>query len=70
MPVKSVSSAVLKGPDFSAVLATLKFWALTESARHPELICLGYFESYACADWSVGSDLDLLAVVRGKYAFL
>jgi hypothetical protein len=64
MPVKSLNSVVLKWPDASVVLAALKSWTLAESERHPELVGLGYFGSYARGDWGVGSDLDLLAIVR------
>ena len=64
MPVKSLNSAVLKWPDPSAVLAALQSWTLIENERHPELVRLGYFGSYARGDWGVGSDLDLLAIVR------
>jgi predicted nucleotidyltransferase len=38
-------------------------WAVDEVKRHPHLIRLGYFGSYAKGDWGVGSDLDLIAVV-------
>jgi predicted nucleotidyltransferase len=38
-------------------------WARAEAARHPSLIRLGYFGSYARGSWGVGSDLDLVAVV-------
>ena len=36
--------------------------------RHPELIRLGYFGSYARGDWGVGSDIDLLAIVGSQTA--
>jgi predicted nucleotidyltransferase len=39
-------------------------WVAEEARRHPELCRLGYFGSYARGDWGVGSDLDLVAVVR------
>jgi predicted nucleotidyltransferase len=42
----------------------LREWAAEESARHPELVRLGYFGSYARGDWGVGSDLDVVAVVK------
>ena len=38
--------------------------ALQEVGHHPELVRLGYFGSYARGDWGVGSDLDLIAIVR------
>ncbi|GAB4273185.1 MAG: nucleotidyltransferase domain-containing protein [Deferrisomatales bacterium] len=41
----------------------VRSWAETEVPKHPEVVRLGYFGSYARGDWSVGSDLDLIAVV-------
>jgi hypothetical protein len=46
------------------VLAALARWVQSEAARHPELVRLGCFGSYARGDWGPGSDLDLVAVVR------
>jgi predicted nucleotidyltransferase len=40
-----------------------RVWAQVEAERHPELQRLGYFGSYARGGWSVGSDLDLVAIV-------
>lgn len=37
-----------------------------EGERRPELIRVGYFGSYARGDAGVGSDLDLVAVVRAS----
>lgn len=31
---------------------------------HPEILRAGYFGSYARGDWGVGSDLDLIVIVR------
>jgi hypothetical protein len=41
-------------------------WAVREGARHPGLLRLGYFGSYARGDSGVGSDLDLVAVVESS----
>ena len=38
-------------------------WAACEAQRHPELLRLGYFGSYARGDAGVGSDLDVIAIV-------
>jgi hypothetical protein len=32
--------------------------------EHPEVLRIGYFGSYARGDWGVGSDLDLIVIVR------
>jgi predicted nucleotidyltransferase len=48
------------------VRRALEAWAEAEAPRHPGLIRLGYFGSYARGDWGVGSDLDLVAVVESS----
>lgn len=63
MPVRSSTSSVLKWPDRATVDAAARRWAEQQTCRHPELIRLGYFGSYARGDWGVGSDLDLIAIV-------
>ena len=63
MPVKSLNSSVLKWPDRSTVDRAARSWAAREARRHPELLRLGYFGSYARGDAGVGSDLDLIAIV-------
>jgi predicted nucleotidyltransferase len=64
MPVRSLSSSVLKWPDRARVERELRAWAERELERRPELLRLGYFGSYARGDAGVGSDIDLVAVVR------
>lgn len=64
MPVRSSTSSVLVWPDPEKVDRAAREWAQGEAPRHPELVRLGYFGSYATGDWGVGSDLDLVAVVR------
>ena len=63
MPVKSLNSSVLKWPDRSTVDRAARSWAANEVVKHPELLRLGYFGSYARGDAGVGSDLDLIAIV-------
>ncbi len=63
MPVRSLTSSVLKWPDRATVDAAVRHWAEQQKALHPELRRLGYFGSYARGDWGVGSDLDLIALV-------
>ncbi len=64
MPVRSSSSSVLRWPDRSQVEQAVRAWVRSEAPRHPELVKLGYFGSYARGDSGVGSDLDLVAIVR------
>ena len=56
MPVRSSTSSVLRWPDRTEAAA--------QARVRPELVRLGYFGSYARGDWGVGSDLDLVAIVR------
>jgi hypothetical protein len=64
MPLRSLTSSVLKWPDRETVDAAARKWALEQAARHPQLERLGYFGSYARgSSWGVGSDLDLIAIV-------
>jgi predicted nucleotidyltransferase len=63
MPVRSLSSSVLKWPDADTVHRAARDWALRVLSSHPELQALGILGSYARGDWGVGSDLDLIAVV-------
>lgn len=63
MPVRSLSSSVLRWPDRQEVEEALRVWAERLLARKPEIRRVGYFGSYARGDWGVGSDLDLLIIV-------
>ena len=63
MPVRSLTSSVLRWPDHHAVDQAVRTWAAAEGKRRSGLRRLGYFGSYARGDWGVGSDLDLVAVV-------
>ncbi len=45
-------------------MEALRGWARDEARRHPELVRLGCFGSYARDDWGPGSDLDVVAVVK------
>jgi predicted nucleotidyltransferase len=63
MPVRSLSLSIIKWPDLSAVKDSIDRWAREEVPKHPDLLRLGYFGSYAREDWGVGSDLDLVAIV-------
>jgi uncharacterized protein len=64
MPVRSLNSSVLKWPDKETVDRALRVWAARQVGLKPGLKRLGYFGSYARGDWSVGSDLDLIAIVE------
>jgi predicted nucleotidyltransferase len=64
MPVRSLRSSVLKWPSREEIDKAVRGWAKEQGRKHPEAIQIGYFGSYARDDWGVGSDLDLVAVVK------
>ncbi len=64
MPVRSSSSSVLVWPTRAEVDSALRRWAADMRSTRPELVRLGCFGSFAGGDWGVGSDVDLVAVVR------
>lgn len=63
MPVRSLSSSVLKWPDRSAVDQAVREWA-AHSAVDPRVVRVGYFGSYARGNWGMGSDVDIVMVVE------
>lgn len=64
MPVRSLHSPVLKWPSRDAVLAAAAGWAQDLHARDARALKVGIFGSYARGDAGVGSDLDLVVIVR------
>ena len=64
MPVRSLHSSVLRWPEASEVMAALRLWLAAIGPDHPELVALGVFGSYGRGEAGVGSDLDLVAIVR------
>ena len=68
MPVRSSSSSILKWPDREAVERALRDWASVAARQRPDLQRVGYLGSYARGDWGVGSDLDVVLVLRDATA--
>jgi len=64
VPVRSLSLSVFRWPDARTVEEAVRLWAEEVAAARPEVLQVGYFGSYARGDWGVGSDLDLIAIVR------
>ncbi|MGH2588320.1 MAG: nucleotidyltransferase domain-containing protein [Dehalococcoidia bacterium] len=64
MPVRSLTSSVLRWPDAETVHHAAQAWAVALGETTPEAIAVGYFGSYARGDAGVGSDLDLVVIVR------
>jgi len=42
----------------------MRLWTAEQVRVRPEIVRLGYFGSYARGDWGVGSDVDVIAIVR------
>ena len=64
MPTRSLTSSVLRWPSKNDVKVAARRWALAVTRRHSEIVRIGVFGSYARGDAGVGSDLDLVAIVR------
>lgn len=64
MPVRYLNSSVFKWPDLAQVKAVALEWAIKLAGQHPNILRVGYFGSYARGDWGVGSDLDLVVIVK------
>lgn len=64
MPVRSLSSSVLRWPDAQTVERALRQWVERLVRTRADVRRIGYLGSYARGDWGVGSDLDLIIIVR------
>ena len=64
MPVRLLSSPVLKWPDAQTVDKAVRRWAEDIHQNRKDVLRIGYFGSYARGDWGVGSDLDLIVIVK------
>ena len=64
MPVRSLTSSVLKWPDLGAVDHAVRRWVERVVPIRPEVLRVGYFGSYARGDWGPRSDLDLIIIVE------
>lgn len=66
MPVRSLSSSVLRWPDRETVDRAVREWAASLGLERPDVVAVGYFGSYARGDWGVGSDVDLIVVLASS----
>lgn len=64
MPVRLLNSSVFVWPDADAVHQAIQRWAERIGENRKDVQRIGYFGSYARGDWGVGSDLDLIVIVR------
>jgi len=66
MPVRSLSSSILKWPDAQTVDQAIRGWANAAARCREKVRRIGYFGSYARGDWGVGSDLDVIIIVESS----
>lgn len=66
MPVRLLTSSVLKWPDARTVEQALRHWTEGVVRDRNDVLRIGFFGSYARGDWGVGSDLDLVIVVKSS----
>ena len=62
MPVRSLTSSVLRWPRPEEVRAAIGTWAAEIVAR-PDVARIGCFGSLAKGTWGVGSDVDLVVII-------
>lgn len=63
MPVRSLSSSVMRWPDRQQVHRAFSLWVEELAAQTPTLVAAGYFGSDARGDFGVGSDLDIIIIL-------
>ena len=63
MPVRSLTSSLLRWPSREAVRAAVVRWAQEAAKRNRSIRRIGYFGSCARGNWGVGSDVDLVLVL-------
>ena len=64
MPVSSPPGSVLRWPSAADVLRAARAWAEEQRRNNPDLLAVGVFGSYGRGDAGVGSDLDLLLILK------
>ncbi len=64
MPVPSLSGSVRRWPAAAEVLEQAAAWAALQRSGNPDLLAVGVFGSYGRGTAGVGSDLDLLLILR------
>lgn len=63
MPVRSLSSSVVRWPQRKEVHNAVVSWAEQLLKARTDVLRVGYFGSYARDEWGPGSDLDVLVVL-------
>ena len=62
MPVRSLTSSVIKWPDAETVVKAVRRWAREAAEKHENVVRIGIFGSYATGNWGVGSDVDVVVI--------
>jgi uncharacterized protein len=70
MPKRSLHSRVLVWPKRDEVMIALRAWAESERTRNPKIVRIGCFGSIAHGGYGVGSDADVVVVIRDAPADL
>ena len=64
MPVRSLRTSVLRWPSHGAVHSAVTEWGRRVIADDSRVRRVGYAGSYARGDWGVGSDVDVVILLR------
>ena len=64
MPLRSLSSSVFRWPDARKTEKALRNWLKKYIKTKPGVLRVGVVGSYARNDWSMGSDLDLIVILK------
>jgi uncharacterized protein len=64
MPVRSLNSAILKWPEKQKVLNEAKLWAKSTGLGDDNIIRIFCFGSICTDIWGVGSDLDIIIILK------
>lgn len=62
--MRSLNSRVVVWPRPTQVDVAVRRWAADLGQRDSNVVRIGYFGSYARGDWGVGSDVDLVVLLR------
>ena len=64
MPVRPLRTSVLRWPDRDEVTSAVAEWARKLIVDDKSVSRVGYAGSYARGNWGVGSDVDIVILVR------
>ena len=66
MPTRFLNSSILKWPDKKKVEKAFAEWSKGLQKSNSLVAKIGYFGSYAKGSWGVGSDLDVVVIVKNS----